>query len=96
MRTEPVVKLMDPEPVVKLSRYLEIEHRWVRSEEHRRKLIDTLVKLVDRNYSWLDGFLAENQLAKKDVDAARDVLVDVTYGTLTEEDLQRPFVKGDN
>ena len=87
---------MEQEPMVKLSRYLELERRWVRSEEPRRKLIDALVDLVDKNFFWADGYLDQDQISKSDIVSARKVLIEVTDGTLKDDDKERPFYKGVN
>lgn len=87
---------METDPnVVPISKLREVESRWLRAEDHRRVLIDTLVKLVDKDYEWYDGFLMENQLSCKDVNDARNVLRWVCDGTLKDSDMDRPFVVGD-
>jgi len=88
---------METDPMyVTLDRYNELEARWVRSEEHRRKLIDALVELVDKNYGYTNGYLAEKQLSRRKISLARAVLVEVTEGTLKDSDKERPFYKGQN
>jgi hypothetical protein len=88
---------MEADPnFVTLDEYNKLQARWVRSEEHRRKLMDALVDLVDKNYGYHNGYVCENQIKRAQINDARQVVIDVTKGLLTEEDKERPFFKMKN
>lgn len=88
---------MEADPnFVTLDEHNKLQDRWIRSEEHRRKLMDALVALVDKNYGYHNGYVCDNQIKRTQIQDARQVIIDVTQGTLTKEDMERPFFKMKN